>query len=65
MIAIMLAMGGSAVADLNTGLVARWTFDNCNGQDVTGRGHAGTLYGSSTNCVPSPGNNNAFLFNGI
>ena len=65
MMVIMLAISGSTVADLNTGLVARWTFDNCDGKDVTGRGHGGVLYGSSTTCVPSPGNNNAFLFNGI
>jgi hypothetical protein len=62
--AFTILISGNASADLGAGLVARWTFDNCTGADSVGRKHDGTLFGSSSACVISPANNNAFLFNG-
>ena len=36
-------MSGAVLADLNTGLVSNWSFDDCTAKDNTGNGHDGTL----------------------
>lgn len=53
-------------ADLKSDLVAHWTFDDCNGVDVTGRGHDASLGGAPPDaCVKGPkGLGQAFPFNG-
>lgn len=60
---LMLASGGNSLADTTSNLVARYTFNACNGKDATGRGHNGELTGPA-NCVPGPLGDNAFDFTG-
>ncbi|NPA14709.1 MAG: LamG domain-containing protein [Aquificae bacterium] len=48
--------------DLNKGLIAYWSFDNCEAKDDSGNGHDGILYGNPT-CVKGV-KGEAFLFNG-
>lgn len=57
-----LGLSQAATADLTTGLVAHWTFDNCMAADVTGNGHDGVMKGSPQ-CVEGV-NGKAFAFNG-
>jgi hypothetical protein len=61
-VAALLLMSGVAVADLNTGLVAHWSFDDCTAKDVSGNGNDGNKYGSQ--CVQGR-MGNALDFNGI
>lgn len=51
-----------ASADLNTGLVAYWNFDDCTAKDITGHGYDGTIHG--TQCVNGIVGK-ALLFNGV
>ena len=48
-----LIINGVALADLNTGLVAHWNFDDCTAKDVSGNGHDGIINGNPQ-CIPSP-----------
>lgn len=47
-IALLLGMGilQNAHADLNDGLVAHWSFDDCSAKDNSGNGHDGTINGN-------------------
>jgi hypothetical protein len=49
-LATALLMSGVAAADLNTGLIAHWSFDDCSAKDVTGAGYDGAINGS-VQCV--------------
>lgn len=46
----LLAIGSNAVADLNTGLVAYYNFDDCKANDNSGTGNNGTINGN-TQCA--------------
>jgi pimeloyl-ACP methyl ester carboxylesterase len=48
--------------DLTTGLVAYWSFDNCDATDDSGNGHNGTIYGNPQ-CVDGE-KGKAFSFDG-
>ena len=61
----VLLISNITLADLNTGLVAYWNFDDCTEKDNSGNGHDGVLFGSTNECVDSNAGNNAFLFNGL
>jgi Concanavalin A-like lectin/glucanases superfamily len=63
---LTLLLATPAYADLTSDLVARWTFNDCNGVDATGRGHDATLLGTPPDaCVPGPKKLGlAFPFNG-
>jgi Concanavalin A-like lectin/glucanases superfamily len=63
---LTLLLATPAYADLTSDLVARWTFNDCNGVDATGRGHDATLLGIPPDaCVPGPKKQGlAFPFNG-
>jgi Concanavalin A-like lectin/glucanases superfamily len=63
---LTLLLATPAHADLTSDLVARWTFNDCNGVDATGRGHDASLGGTPPDaCVKGPkGLGQAFLFNG-
>jgi hypothetical protein len=52
-----------AHADLNTGLVANYSFDDCTAKDVSGNGHDGTINGNPQ-CVDGI-KGKAFKLNGI
>lgn len=58
----LLGLSQAATADLTTGLVAHWTFDDCTAADVTGNQHTGVMKGSPQ-CVEGV-NGKAFAFNG-
>jgi uncharacterized repeat protein (TIGR01451 family) len=45
-LAMALVLGGAAWAGLNDGLIAYWSFDQCDATDDTGTGFNGTLYGN-------------------
>lgn len=47
-----LMISGVASADLNTGLVAHWSFDDCTAKDVSGHGYDGIINGNPQ-CVDS------------
>ncbi len=63
-IAFILSMGiqQNAAADLNDGLVAHWSFDDCKATDNSGNGHDGTLNGNPQ-CVDGV-KGKAFSFDG-
>ncbi len=63
---LTLLLATPAYADLTSNLVARWTFNDCNGVDATGRGHDASLGGTPPDaCVKGPkGLGLAFPFNG-
>jgi Concanavalin A-like lectin/glucanases superfamily len=63
---LTLLLATPAYADLTSDLVARWTFNDCNGVDATGRGHDATLLGTPPDaCVAGPKKLGlAFPFNG-
>jgi hypothetical protein len=63
---LTLLLATPAHADLTSDLVAHWTFNDCNGVDVTGRGHDAQLIGTPPDkCVDGPKNLGlAFPFNG-
>jgi hypothetical protein len=52
-----------AYADLNAGLVANYSFDDCTAKDVSGNGHDGTINGNPQ-CVDGA-KGKAFSFDGI
>lgn len=63
-LASTLLLSGVAVsADINTGLVAHWSFDDCTATDVSGNGHDGVINGTPQ-CVTGI-NGEALQFNGI
>ena len=45
-LAMAFVLGGAAWAGLNDGLIAYWSFDQCDATDDTGTGFNGTLYGN-------------------
>jgi len=45
-----LVVSSVASADINTGLVAHWSFDDCTAKDISGHGYDGTINGNSQ-CV--------------
>jgi hypothetical protein len=49
--------------DLSSGLVAYWSFDNCDATDDSGNGHNGTIYGNPQ-CVDGE-KGKAFSFDGV
>jgi len=49
--------------DLTSGLVAQWSFDNCDATDDSGNGHNGTIYGNPQ-CVDGE-KGKAFSFDGV
>jgi hypothetical protein len=65
-VSLTLLLATPAHADLTSDLVARWTFNDCNGVDATGRGHDATLIGTPPDaCVTGPKKLDlAFRFNG-
>lgn len=42
----LLSVSFNSFADLNTGLVAYWSFDDCTAKDNSGNGHNGTINGN-------------------
>jgi len=58
----VLTVSGGAYADLNTGLMAHYTFDNCQATDSSGNNNNGTITGT-LQCVKGM-NNKALLFDG-
>jgi len=63
-LAVTLPICGVARADITTGLVAEYSFDYCNGADVTDHGHDATLRGPATSCVLGKKGDLAYAFNG-
>jgi hypothetical protein len=63
---LTLLLATPAQADLTSDLVARWTFNDCNGVDATGRGHDAALAGTPPDkCVAGPKKlGQAFPYNG-
>jgi hypothetical protein len=53
----------SALADLNTGLVAHWSFDDCTAKDNSGNGHDGAITGN-LECISGIDGKKAFHFKG-
>jgi hypothetical protein len=51
------------LVDLTSGLVAYWSFDNCDATDDSGNGHDGTIYGNPQ-CVEGE-KGKAFSFDGV
>ena len=43
---LILSTAGAHAYDLNDGLVAYWSFDNCSAVDDSGNGHDGKIYGN-------------------
>lgn len=62
MLLLVLGVNGQANAGLNDGLVAYWSFDDCNAKDVSGNGHDGTINGNPQ-CLAGV-SNKAFSFDG-
>uniref|UniRef100_UPI000B3606BC LamG domain-containing protein n=1 Tax=Crenothrix polyspora TaxID=360316 RepID=UPI000B3606BC len=64
LLALLIActVSNTANADLTTGLVAHWSFDDCTAKDNSGNGHDGTINGNPE-CVDGI-NGKAFSFNG-
>jgi len=62
LVGALMIISGVASADLNTGLVANWSFDDCTAKDVSGNGHDGVVNGSP-NCEAGI-KGKAFSFNG-
>jgi hypothetical protein len=62
LVAFVLLLPVLVQADLTSGLVAHWSFDNCDATDDSGNGHNGTIYGSPQ-CVDSV-QGKALRFNG-
>ena len=58
-----LSVSFNSFADLNTGLVAYWSFDNCTAKDNSGNGHDGTINGNPQ-CVTGR-KGKGFYFDGI
>lgn len=58
-----LMISGTALADLKTGLVAHYSFDDCTAKDVSGKGHDGVLNGNIS-CVDGIVNK-GLLFDGV
>jgi len=58
-----LAISGAVSADLNTGLVAYWSFNDCTAKDNSGNGHDGTINGNPQ-CVTGR-KGKGFYFDGI
>jgi len=64
---LALSVSGVALADLNTGLVGYWNFDDCKATDISGNAYHGTLHSSSQTgieCVTGM-RSNALQFNRI
>jgi hypothetical protein len=63
---LTLLLATPAYADLTSDLVARWTFNDCNGVDATGRGHDLSYGGTVPDaCVDGPKKQGlAFPYNG-
>ena len=58
-----LLISGTTSADLKTGLIAHWSFDDCTAKDNSGNGHDGVINGN-----PQCGNSikgKTFSFDGI
>ena len=62
-IAGVLLWSGTAAADLNTGLVAHWSFDDCSAKDVSGNGKDGIIT-AGLQCVEGFDTGKAFYFGG-
>lgn len=64
LLAILIActVSNTATADLTMGLVANWSFDDCNAKDNSGNGNDGVIKGNPS-CVDGP-KSKAFSFNG-
>lgn len=60
-----LAISGAALANVDTGLVAHWDFDDCTATDSSGNGHNGVIYGAPKCVTGIYGNGKALQFNGI
>ncbi len=58
----LLFVSFNSFADLNTGLVAYWSFDDCTAKDNSGNGHDGIINGNPQ-CINSI-KNKAFQFDG-
>jgi hypothetical protein len=63
---LTLLLATPVYADLTSDLTGRWTFNECNGVDATGRGHDASLGGTPPDaCVAGPKTlGKAFPFNG-
>lgn len=59
-----LAATGAALADLNSGLIAHWTFDDCTAADSSGNGHNGSIAGAPLCVKGVNGFGKALQFNG-
>ena len=60
-----LMTSGVASADLSTGLIAHYSFDDCTATDASGNGYDGAI-NTSQNCVAGiSGTDKALTFNGI
>lgn len=58
----LLANSGLATADLNSGLIAHYTFDDCTAKDLSGNGYDGLIHWrNSRNCVAGARGIGAFL----
>lgn len=62
-VTMVLVLSVSADASLNEGLVAYWSFDNCNVTDKSGNGYNGIIYGNPA-CVEGM-RGKAFQFDGF
>ena len=62
-ILISLGVCGISHAGLNDGIVAYWSFENCDAIDDSGNEHNGTIY-STPECVDGIKGNRALKFNG-
>jgi len=60
---LVLAFVGNCFADLNNGLVARYTFDKCDATDDSGNGNTGTIVGAPA-CVKGL-KDNVLQFGGV
>ncbi len=59
----VLLVSNVALADLNTGLVAHWSFDDCTAKDISENGYDGVITGK-LDCVAGIGNSKALRFKG-
>ena len=64
MLAVVLAIGGTAFGDLNDGLIAYYPF-NGNANDETGNGHDGIVYGATLGTDRFGNLTSAYSFDGV
>lgn len=58
-----LAVSGAVLADLNSGLIAHWSFDDCKATDSSGNRHHGAIKGKPKCIIGVKGK--ALQFNGV